>query len=78
MEAALKEIIKQRKHEQREIDDAKSDINRMKDRITHLLECIEKKERLVNDYDAIINLSQEFLSKTITESIPQNEEEKHA
>lgn len=78
MNAALKDIIKQRGHEQREIDDAKAQIDRLKDRITHLYECIEKKEHLVNDYDAIINHSREFLSKTITESIPQNEEEQHA
>lgn len=75
MEAALKDIIKARNHYQREINEAYEKIERYKEQIQVLMDCIQKKELLVNSYDAIIENSRLLLPKDITDSIPQTEEE---
>ncbi|MFY0760233.1 hypothetical protein AB1K32_15285 [Metabacillus dongyingensis] len=75
MDAALKDIIKARNHYQREINEAYEKIERYKEQIQVLMDCIQKKELLVNSYDSIIEHSRLLLPKDITASIPQTEEE---
>ncbi|MCD7034340.1 hypothetical protein LRR81_08840 [Metabacillus sp. GX 13764] len=71
---ALEHIVKQRNHEQREVDEAYGKIKDYQARIRTIEENIIKKEQLVSEYDAIIAHSEELLHKNPTDSVPQNEE----
>lgn len=75
MDAAFKEIIKARNHEQREINDAYDKIERYKEQIQVLMDAILRKEQLVNGYDAIIEHSRELLPKEDTEIVPKERTE---
>ncbi|OHR73965.1 hypothetical protein HMPREF3291_05110 [Bacillus sp. HMSC76G11] len=74
MDAAFKEIVKARNHGQREINEAYDRIERYKEQIQVLMDCIQKKELLVNDYDAIIEHSRLLLPKTNTDILSQDGE----
>lgn len=63
MNAAFKEIVKSRNHEQREINEAYERIERYKEQIQVLTEAIQRKEQLVSGYDAIIEHSRKLLPK---------------
>lgn len=73
MEVALKDIIKARNHYQREINEAYEKIERYKEQIQVLMDCIQKKEQLISDYDCIIEHSRQLLKKD-NEDIISHEE----
>lgn len=70
MNAAIKEIVKTRGYEQRQIKEAYEKIEHHKGCIQVLLDSIQRKEQLVSEYDAIIKHSEQLLSKQLTDSIP--------
>ena len=75
MKTAFDDLVKTRKHTAREIEDAYTKIERYKENIQLLMDAIQRKEELLNGYDAIIKHSEQLLPKVFKNSIPQTEEE---